>query len=83
MGCSVSHSGDHDRLKRTRIDNNLIPPFQQLVIVIAAIQLSKCRQTRSTHPVMEMLVVTQVRGRIVTRVPIREPQTPVRGWDDF
>lgn len=63
----------------THVSHNLIRPRRQLIVVISSPQLRESRQASRAHPVLEVLVRSEVRD-VARVVSVREPQSPVRWW---
>ena len=68
----VSHTYSH-----TEVDRESVCPLRHVILVVSAVQFGKCGEAGRAHPILEMLVVSQVRkvGRVIagriTCSPIR------------
>jgi hypothetical protein len=74
--------GEGCEKERTRIDDNLVSTRLHRLVVVAREKLPESRQTGSPHPDLKVLVLAQVRDRVLVRVAsAREPFDPER-WRD-
>lgn len=63
---------------RTQVRGDLVRAPAQLVVVVPAPELGERREAGGAHPVLEVLVLLQVRRRRRVRVSVRVTQGPVR-----
>lgn len=79
---TVSSTQHKRKARLTHINRDTIPPPRQVLPIIPPPQLRKRRQPRRPHPILEMLVRSQV-GKVFLGVPIWVPFLPIGRWDDL
>jgi len=65
----------------THVDGDLVAPFDEFIVVVAAVQFGERRKASSAHPVLKVLISVEVGRRVIRRVTIGILQCPVGRGD--
>jgi hypothetical protein len=61
----------------THVDGNLVASLNKFTLVVATVELCKCRETGCAHPVLEVFINVKIGRRVLCCVAVGELHGPV------
>ena len=67
----------------THVDGDFVATLDEIILVVAPIQLGECRKASRAHPILEAFIDVEIGRWLILRVAIGEPRCPIGRGDDF